>query len=341
MGSGMRVLVTGGAGFIGSHLVDALLDAGHEVRVFDDHSTGSAFNLIQAHLRGVRTHRGSVAYASEVGDAFDKFAPEVVYHLAAQIDVRASVDDPGRDARINVRGTVNVLEAARWSGTRRFVLASSAAVYGHRNEPVDLTTPYMPISPYGASKAAAEAYALTYGRMATLAGATATDPARAIADGLKTTTVILSNVYGPRQRADFGAVNLFARRALSGEPVTLYGDGRNVRDYVEVKDAVRMLMWAGGCQVSARTHRMIPERVLCGTGVGTTDADLWKLVCRVVGDVTGRAIDAEEMAGFAPTRPADIRSMVFDFPEGFAGRTPLDVGVRMLVEELCKEGLGQ
>jgi nucleoside-diphosphate-sugar epimerase len=177
--------------------------------------------------------------------------------------------------------------------------------------------------------------------MATLQAAGASNPVSAIRDALSTTTVIFSNVYGPRQREDFGAVNIFARRALSGEPVTLYGDGRNVRDYVHVADAVRTLMWAGGCQASSRPRRMLPERVMCGTGVGTTDADLWKLVCRVVGEVVGREILPLEMTEFAPARPADIRSMVFDFPEGFAGRTPLDVGVRMLVENLCKEGVGQ
>jgi UDP-glucose 4-epimerase len=335
----MRVLVTGGAGFIGSNLIDALLDAGHEVRVFDDHSTGSAFNLMHAHLRGVRTHVGSVRNVSDVHDAFDKFAPEIVYHLAAQIDVRVSADDPGHDARVNVMGTVNVLEASRLAGVRRFVLASSAAVYGHRRDPVDLLTPYRPISPYGASKAAAEAYALLYGRMGVLAGVEAGNPAEAIPAALKTTTVILSNAYGPRQRPDFGAVNIFARRALSGELVTLYGDGRNVRDYVHVADAVRTLMWAGGCLAVANPRRILPERVMCGSGTGTTDADLWKLVCEVVGEVTGRDINPVEMTEYAPARPADIRSMVFAHES--AGRTPLDVGVRMLVEELCKEGIDQ
>jgi UDP-glucose 4-epimerase len=337
----MRVLVTGGAGFIGSHLVDALIEARHEVRIFENHSTGSALSLVHAHLSGARTHVGDVAFASDVEHAFDTFRPEVVYHLAAQIDVRKSVEDPAYDAHVNVIGTVNVLEACRTRDVRRFVLASSAAVYGHRNAPVDLTTPYMPISPYGASKAAAEAYALAYGRMATFEGMAAADPARAVADSFGTTTVILGNVYGPRQREGVGAVNIFARRALSGEPVTLYGDGRNVRDYVHVADAVRTLMWAGACQpaMHPRRNRMIPERVLCGTGVGTTDAELWRLVCRVVGEVTGRDIDPAEMADHAPARPADIRSMVFAHES--IGRTPLDVGVRMLVEDLCKEGLGQ
>lgn len=339
MGSGLRVLVSGGAGFIGSNLVDTLLDAGHEVRVFDNYSTGSAFNLMQAHLRTdqIRTTTGSVTWRPDVERVFEEFRPEVVYHLAAQIDVRTSMEKAHFDAETNVMGTVNVLNACWWTPTvRRFVLVSSAAVYGHRNEPVDLTTPYMPISPYGASKAAAEAYALTYGRMATFAGMAAADPAQAVGDGLKTTTVILSNVYGPRQREDVGAVNIFARAALAGELVTLYGDGRNVRDYVHVADAVRTLMWAGGCQASANPRRIIPERIMCGTGVGTTDAELWRLVCRVVGEVTGLEDKPTTVVEYAPARPADIRSMVFAYES--VGRTPLDVGVRMLVEELRKEG---
>lgn len=323
----MRVLVTGGAGFIGSHLVDALLDAGHVVHVFDNYSTGSTFNLMPAHLRGVRTTTGSVTWAPDIDRAVSKFAPDVVYHLAAQIDVRASVDNPEADATTNVMGTLNVLEACRAWGVKRFVLASSAAVYGHRNEPVDLLTPYMPISPYGASKAAAEAYAATYGRMATFAGMTAPNPADAIANGLQCTTVILSNVYGPRQRAEFGAVNLFARSLLAGDPVTIYGDGGNVRDYLYVTDAVQTLMWAG-------ERRIAVSRVMCGTGYGTTDRELYDLVRAEVLAGQGVGDPVVPPPAFEPARPADIRSMVTAHR---SQRTPLDVGVRMLVQELRKE----
>lgn len=335
----MRVLVTGGAGFIGSHLVDALLDAGHTVHVLDDYSTGSTLNLMSAHHRGARTTIGTVRTSWDVDKVFSKVRPEVVYHLAAQIDVRASVEDPFDDAAVNVMGTVNVLEACRQHGARRFVLASSAAVYGHHREPVDLVSPYRPISPYGASKAAAEAYAETYDRMATLAGVAAADPVQAITEGLSCSTVILSNVYGPRQREGVGAVNIFVRKLLAGEPVTLYGDGGNVRDYVEVRDAVRTLMWAGGCQVSANPQRLIPKRLLCGTGVGTTDLELLDIVTREVLDQVGpQVLDSDAVPHvpvFMPARPEDIRSMVFAHES--AGRIPLDAGVRMLVQELRKE----
>jgi UDP-glucose 4-epimerase len=288
---------------------------------------------MEAHLRGVRTTTGSVTWAPDIDRAVSKFAPDIVYHLAAQIDVRTSVENPEADATTNVMGTLNVLEACRAWGVKRFVLASSSAVYGHHAEPVDLLTPYMPISPYGASKVAAEAYAAMYGRMCTLAGVAAPDPADAIVNGLQCTTVILSNVYGPRQRADFGAVNIFARRLLAGEPVTIYGVGGNVRDYLHVSDAVRTLMWAGGCQASANPRRLLPGRVMCGTGYGTTDRELYDIVAREVAAQTGVEVVAD-LLDYAPARPADIRSLVFAHE---TQRTPLDVGVRTLVQELRKE----
>lgn len=328
----MRVLVTGGAGFIGSHLVDHLLDAGHTVQVFDNYSTGSAFNLMPAYGQGARTTTGSVTWKPDVERVFEKFAPDVVYHLAAQIDVRTSAEKPTLDAEVNVMGTVNVLEACRVYGVKRFVLASSVAVYGHCSDLVDLVTPYRPISPYGASKAAAECYTATYGRMVTFRGAYGADPAREIAEGLQTSTVIFSNVYGPRQREGAGAVNIFARRLLAGEPVTLYGDGGNVRDYVYVTDAVNTLMWAGGCQSSASPRRMTPSRVLCGTGYGTTDRELYDTVALEVAAQTGTDVVQDVVQG--PFRPADIRSLVTAHR---TQRTPLDVGVRMLVAELRKE----
>lgn len=333
----MRVLVTGGAGFIGSHLVDQLVELGHEVRVLDNYSTGNPLNLMRAHLRGVRTTVGSVVSPVDADEVVSRFRPEVVFHLAAQIDVRQSVTDPGGDARTNIVGTIQMLEACRAWGVRRFVLASSAAVYGHVGGTVSEGTPYRPISPYGASKAAAEAYANMYQRGAVLAGAAAPDPAAAIRSALQCTTVLLSNVYGPRQREEFGAVNLFARRLLKGEPVTLYGDGGNVRDYVFVADAVRAFLWAGDCLIGDGKER--PERVLVGTGRGTTDAELMSMVAREVAEQTGRTGPGQPdpmMAGETlPARPEDIRRMVF--PNlGMCG-TILDHGIRVTVQELRKE----
>lgn len=333
---GMRVLVTGGGGFIGSHLVDVLLAAGHEVWVFDNWSTGRPSNLVDAyaHKPGVHTHADSVAWWHGVRRAFGEFLPEVVFHLAAQTDVRVSVTDPTHDMLTNAEGTVNVLKACLEFGVRRFVLASTAAVYGHHAEPVDLGTPYAPISPYGASKAAAEGYAAMFDRLTTMQAMQAPDPARAIGEALRCTTVIMSNVYGPRQRPGAGAVNIFARALLAGEPVTLYGDGRNVRDYVYVEDAVRTLQWAGGC-LPADRRASWPPRVLCGTGAGTSDGMLLSMVAREVTEQTGVPVALDELTVLKPARPEDIRSMVFAGER--VGRIPLAEGVRRTVEALRKE----
>lgn len=329
----MRILVTGGAGFIGSHLVDALVEAGHEVRVFDNYSTGSAFNLMRAHLNGVRTQQGSVTWRPDVDRVVEQFRPQVVYHLAAQIDVRESVKRPEMDMVTNVGGTINMLEASRRWGVGRFVLASSAAVYGHHLAPVTEDTPYAPISPYGASKAAAEGYAAMFDRLGVFQGAHGSDPARNVQASMRCTTVVLSNVYGPRQREGVGAVNIFARRLLRGEPVTLYGDGGNVRDYVHVNTAVDALLRAG-----LRDNPM--PRMLVGTGVGTTDADLLSVVAREVAEQMGRTGPGKPdpmMPGETlPARPEDIRSMVF--PAGLGnGYTTLKDGVQVTVQELRKE----
>lgn len=333
--AGKRVLVTGGGGFIGSHLVDALLADGHEVRVFDNWSTGRPLNLTDAYAHGVRTFVNTVTWWHDVSEVFGAFLPEVVYHLAAQTDVRVSAADPIHDMMTNVEGTLNVLKACQEFGVRRFVLASSAAVYGHQTQSVSLTTPYVPISPYGASKAAAEGYAAMFDRLATLRGVDAPDPAAAIGEALRCTTVIMSNVYGPRQRPGAGAVNIFARALLAGEPVTLYGDGRNGRDYVYVSDAVRTLQWAGGCLPGDRRVTR-PGRVLCGTGVGTTDGELLAAVAREVAKQTGTPVPLDDLTDVKPGRPEDIRSMMFGGGQR-AGRIPLAEGVRLTVEALRKE----
>lgn len=287
------------------------------MHVFDNYSTGNPLNLMQAHLRGVRTTVGSVASPVDADRVVSRFRPEVIYHLAAQIDVRESVTDPGGDARTNVIGTIQMLEASRAWGVQRFILASSAAVYGHQYHSVVEGTPYRPISPYGASKAAAEGYAAMYARTG----------------DMQCTTVVLSNVYGPRQRTGFGAVNIFARRLLAAEPVTLYGDGGNIRDYVHVFDAVRAFLWAGDCLIGDGKER--PARVLVGTGRGATDRDLLKMVAKEI-DATGPEVpDLDVLTRRKPARPEDIRRMVF--PNlGMCGTT-LEDGIRATVQELRKE----
>jgi UDP-glucose 4-epimerase len=215
----MRALVTGGAGFIGSHLVDALLARGDHVAVVDDLSTGRREYVPD----GVALHVVDIA---DIAAATDQERPDVVFHLAAQVDVRKSVADPARDARINVAGTASVLEAAREAGARRVLLASTGgALYG---DSVPLPTPEdappAPFSPYGASKAAAETYLALYTRL----------------HGLSTMALRFGNVYGPRQdpHGEAGVIAIFAGAAAEGRPVTIFGDGSQTRDYVYVGDVV-------------------------------------------------------------------------------------------------------
>jgi UDP-glucose 4-epimerase len=230
----MRALVTGGAGFIGSHLADALLDADADVVVVDHLSGRHPENLDMARDRGAEVIRANVADVAAMRDAFAHTRPEVVFHLAAQIDVRRSVADPSEDAHVNVGGTAAVLEASRLGGARRVILASTAGVYG---DPVTVWTAEdagpAPGSPYGASKAAAETYMTMYRRL----------------HGMSTLSLRMSNVYGPRQdpNGDSGVVAIFAAAAQAGRTATIYGDGRQTRDYLYVRDAVAAFLAAARC----------------------------------------------------------------------------------------------
>jgi UDP-glucose 4-epimerase len=233
----VRALVTGGAGFIGSHLADALVAAGHEVHVVDDLSAGRPANLEAALEQGAELHTEDVTDAAWMRDLAAILRPEVVFHLAAQRDVRRSVDDPAFDAGVNVTGTAAVLDAARRAGARRVVLASTAAVYGRPDElPTRESCPAAPISPYGASKAAAESYLALFTRL----------------HGLSTVALRMANVYGPRQdpEGEAGVVAIFAAAAATESPVVVYGDGRQTRDYVYVDDAVAAFLAAAESPVT-------------------------------------------------------------------------------------------
>jgi UDP-glucose 4-epimerase len=228
----VKALVTGGAGFIGSHLVDALVAGGHEVHVVDDLSTGRLTNLEPALEQGAELHTEDVTDAAWMADLAAIIRPEIVFHLAAHRDVRRSVDDPAFDAAVNVTGTAAVLDAARRAGARRLILASTAAVYGRAGElPARETSPVAPLSPYGASKAAAESYLALYARL----------------HGLSTVALRMANVYGSRQDPDgeAGVVAIFTAAAAAGSPALVFGDGLQTRDYVHVDDAVDAFLAAG------------------------------------------------------------------------------------------------
>ncbi|MCG5221062.1 NAD-dependent epimerase/dehydratase family protein [Streptosporangium soli] len=305
----MRVLVTGGAGFIGSNLVDRLLAGGNEVAVVDDISSGDRGNLAEAarHPR-FKLHAFDIRDPALIGLAAD-FRPEVVCHLAAQISVRRSVADPVHDARLNVEGTASVLEAARQGGARKIVFASSVAVYGRPEVipvPVDAATD--PRSPYAASKLSAEIYLSAY---------------RAL-HGIEYTTLVLSNVYGPRQspEGEAGVVAIFTDGLLSGTPTVLYGDGSQTRDYIYVDDVVDGFVRACGELGDGRRFNL-------GTGVQTTDRRLHSLVAEAVG-----ACDEPELA---PARLGDLPAMAVDPGPaaealGWSPRTDLAAGLKATAE---------
>jgi len=233
----MRTLVTGGAGFIGSHLVDALVARGDEVTVVDDLSSGRESNLADALERGVTLERADVRDGDAMREIAGRARPETVFHLAAQIDVRVSVARPAYDARTNVEGTINVLEAAREAGARRLVFASTGgAIYGETDlVPTPETAEALPMAGYGQSKFCAERYLGLYERL----------------HGLSTVALRFGNVYGPRQdpHGEAGVIAIFCGRYLRGERPTVYGDGRQTRDYIYVGDLVDAILSAAGRDV--------------------------------------------------------------------------------------------
>ncbi|MEV4187574.1 NAD-dependent epimerase/dehydratase family protein, partial [Streptosporangium canum] len=259
----MRILVTGGAGFIGSNLVDRLLADGHEVMAVDDLSSGDRGNLVAAAQSPLfMLHQMDVRDPALIGLAAE-WKPEVVCHLAAQISVRKSVADPVHDARLNVEGTASVLTAAHHGGTRKVVFASSVAVYGRPAViPVPGDAAVDPRSPYAASKLSAETYLAAFKAL----------------HGIDYTTLVLANVYGPRQspEGEAGVVAIFTDALLNGTPTVLYGDGTQTRDYVFVDDVVDGFARACGSAGNGRRFNL-------GTGVETTDRALHTLVAEAAG----------------------------------------------------------
>ena len=251
----MRALVTGGAGFIGSNLVDALLDGGDEVSVIDNLSTGREVNLNGAIERGAVLHRADIREAETMNEIVAADAPECIFHLAAQIDVRHSVTDPAHDARINVEGTCNMLEAARRAGCGRVVMASTGgAIYGETDVlPTPEDTPPKPLAPYGMSKFCAERYCQLY---------------EGLFD-LSTVTLRYGNVYGPRQDplGEAGVVAIYCGCLRDGSTPIVYGDGRQTRDYVFVGDVV-------AANLAALAHPEAHEEFNIGHGLETSVLDL-------------------------------------------------------------------
>jgi UDP-glucose 4-epimerase len=303
----MKALVTGGAGFIGSHVVDALLDRGDEVVVLDDLSTGRRENLDGARGQGAELIEAGITDAAAVAEVFETRRPEVVFHLAAQIDVRRSVSDPVFDLSVNVGGTLNLLEAARVTAARRFVLASTGgAIYGEgagRQLPLDELAECRPDAHYGQSKYAAEGYLSLYGRLY----------------GLSTAALRLGNVYGSRQDplGEAGVVAIFCGALLGGGTPRVFGDGRQTRDYVYVGDIVEAFLAAAESEAQG-TYNI-------GTGVETSVLELGRLLATVC----DREFDPE----MAPARPGEVQRIAIDSARaaaelGWRARTTLEDGMR-------------
>lgn len=307
----MRALVTGGAGFIGSNLVDALLDAGHDVEVIDNLSTGRRSNLDAALARGAVLHQVDITDAAAVSAPVQRFRPEVIFHLAAQIDVRKSVADPAFDASVNVEGTINMLQAAHEAGVGRFVLSSTGgAIYGETDQlPSPETLTPLPEAPYGQSKYCAERYAQLYERLY----------------GSSTISLRYGNVYGPRQDplGEAGVVAIFCGKLLAGETATVFGDGRQTRDYVYVGDVV-------AANLAAIAASEVSGEVNVGTGREVSVLDIVAVLNEVAGE---RGFRVQH----APARTGEVQRSSLDVTRarealGWTAHMELGEGLRLTLE---------
>ncbi|MGH3132920.1 MAG: NAD-dependent epimerase/dehydratase family protein [Gaiellaceae bacterium] len=302
----MRVVVTGGAGFIGSHVVDALVVRGDEVAIVDSLATGRRENVpasAELHVRDVR---------EPLDDVFDDARPEAVFHLAAQADVRVAVEQPVEDADVNVLGTIRVLEAARRHGAQVVFSSTGGAIYGECNGPAPEDAPLEPVSPYGASKLAGEEYLRTYNRL----------------HGTMHVALRYGNVYGPRQdpHGEAGVVAIFLGALANGAQARIFGEGIQTRDYVYVGDVARATLSALGQRGGVFN---------IGTGREVSVNELYEL-CR-------RAAGSNVEAVYAPARLGEIQRSALDPHRaatelGFTPMVQLDDGLAATWEWLKAEG---
>jgi UDP-glucose 4-epimerase len=313
-----KVLVTGGAGFIGSHIADAYLAAGDEVWIVDNLSSGRRDNVpegakfIELDIRD-----------GEVRNLFREVRFDLVNHHAAQIDVRVSVLDPAKDASINLLGLLNLTEAAIEVGTRKFVYVSSGGVvYGEPEEiPTPQHAPKLPLSPYGVTKLTGEYY-LNYYR---------------VVRGLDYVALRYSNVFGPRQdpHGEAGVVAIFCNRLLNGESLTIFGDGEQTRDYVFVRDVVAANMLASDVSMGDGTG--LDSRAFnVGTGVGTSVNELASVLESIAGGAPGRDL--------MPERPGELRHSTLNTEvlrsHGWAPAFTLEQGLRETYEYIANQRSG-
>ncbi|AAD35594.1 UDP-glucose 4-epimerase [Thermotoga maritima MSB8] len=306
----MNILVTGGAGFIGSHVVDKLIENGYGVIVVDNLSSGKVENL----------NRNALFYEQSIEDEemmeriFSLHRPEYVFHLAAQASVAISVREPARDAKTNIIGSLVLLEKSIKYGVKKFIFSSTGgAIYGENVKvfPTPETEIPHPISPYGIAKYSTEMYLEFFAREY----------------GLKYTVLRYANVYGPRQDpyGEAGVVAIFTERMLRGEEVHIFGDGEYVRDYVYVDDVVRANLLA--------MEKGDNEVFNIGTGRGTTVNQLFKLLKEITG------YDKEPV--YKPPRKGDVRKSILDYTKakeklGWEPKVSLEEGLKLTVEYFRK-----
>jgi UDP-glucose 4-epimerase len=310
----MKALVTGGAGFIGSNLVDSLVARGDEVTVVDNLTTGRRTNLDEALEAGAKLVELDIREAGALAALFAEYGPETVFHLAAQIDVRKSLEDPAFDASINVGGTANVMEAARGAGSGRVVFVSTGgAIYGEgegQRLPLDESTAIAPFSAYGQSKFAAEGYLALYERLY----------------GISSIALRLGNVYGPRQDplGEAGVIAIFCGLLRSGGRPTVYGDGTQTRDYIYVGDVVAAALAAAGSEATGPVN--------IGTGRETNVLELAGALGRLGG------VESFEPE-FAPPRAGEVQRITLDAARaerelGWHPLTSLEEGLATTLESI-------
>jgi UDP-glucose 4-epimerase len=312
----MRALVTGGAGFIGSNVVDALLEQGHDVAVVDNLVTGRRSNLRDALAKGGELHELDITDAEPLYSLFERVRPEVVFHLAAQIDVRRSVSEVAWDARVNVEGTINVLESAVRAGVGRVVFTSTGgAIYGETDRlPTPEDAEPLPLAPYGQSKFCGERYCGMYERL----------------KGLSTVVLRYGNVYGPRQDplGEAGVVAIFCGRLLRGEVATVNGDGLQTRDYVYVGDVVQ-------ANLAALARPEAHGEFNIGTGRETSVLDLVEAMRGLAGPEGFRV-------EHGPAAPGEVRRSCLDVARAlreldWRPATALQDGLRLTLDATRRE----
>jgi UDP-glucose 4-epimerase len=318
-GAKRRILVTGGAGFIGSHVAEAYLAAGDDVWIVDDLSSGRLANVPE----GARFVEMDIR-DPEVRNLFREVRFDLVNHHAAQIDVRVSVSDPARDAGINLLGLLNLMESAIEVGTRRVVFVSSGGVvYGEPDEiPTPETAPKLPLSPYGVTKLGGEYY-LNYYR---------------VVRGMEYVALRYSNVFGPRQdpHGEAGVVAIFCNRLQSGEPLTIFGDGEQTRDYVFVKDVVSANMLASNLDLAQGTG-LDARAFNVGTGTGTSVLGLADILEGIAGTSLPRAHE--------DGRPGELRHSTLNSDairaHGWSPGSTLEQGLRETFEYIAEQRAGR